>query len=123
MSLLKPKIYSALAGGGALAALVGTRIYPVDAPQDVATPFVTYQRVGGNRETDLGGVTNLEVPTFQVLGWSDDPDVAESLVEPIIAAMFAASGFSVGSVTYAPDLFEDSLYGAGVDFRISHDLT
>jgi len=123
MSILAPKIYTALSDGAALSALVSTRIYPVMAPQDVTLPYVTYQRVGGTREMDFSGVSNLELPQFQVSGWADSYLGAQNLIEPIIAEMMAGAGFSVNSIFYLPDGEEGEVFSASLGFGISHDLT
>jgi hypothetical protein len=123
MSILAPKIYTALSNGAALAAMVSTRIYPVIAPQDVTDPYVTYQRVSGERVIDFGGASNLEQPHYQVSGYADDYLESQNMAEPIIVAMMAATGFSVTSISFLPDEEENAMYSVSLDFGISHDLT
>lgn len=52
----------------AVAARVGTRIFPHPAPQDVASPFLTYQVVGA----DQVGATYTHRSTFDVNGFQID---------------------------------------------------
>jgi hypothetical protein len=103
--------------------MVSTRIYPVIAPQDVTDPYVTYQRVSGERVIDFGGASNLEQPHYQVSGYADDYLESQNMAEPIIVAMMAATGFSVTSISFLPDEEENAMYSVSLDFGISHDLT
>lgn len=66
MALKSPEavLRSAVVADQTLAALVGTRIYPVIAPATATLPFVTWRRAGIQRSQTLGapmGVPRLSV--------------------------------------------------------------
>ena len=54
----------------ALAALIGTRIYPVVMPQKPDLPAVTYLRVTGSRVHSNDGPSGLSSPRFQFDCWA-----------------------------------------------------
>lgn len=57
MSLKSPEavLRSALVANASVAALVGTRVFPVLAPTTAALPFATYRRSGVLRQHSLAG--------------------------------------------------------------------
>ena len=57
-------LYAELAGNAGVSAIVGTRIYPEQRPQNSAVPAITYQRVSVERLQTLTGpvaLTNVRV--------------------------------------------------------------
>lgn len=48
-----------------MAALVGTRVYPNPAPQNVVAPFVTYQRISAVRPSGMGSDIGIVSARFQ----------------------------------------------------------
>ena len=63
----------------ALKALVGNRVYPLLAPEDVARPYIVYQQVGGQSLNFLDAtVPSKKNARIQVAIWGDTrADVAE----------------------------------------------
>lgn len=64
-------IYSKLTASSGLTALVGQRIYPIIAPQDVTLPFITY-RVGNaplDQTKDHAGYLDRASVEFRI--WAD----------------------------------------------------
>lgn len=57
--MIEQALLTALAADATLTAIVGTRIYPVTAPQGTAAAYVTYEKVTGNPHHDHGGSGNL----------------------------------------------------------------
>jgi hypothetical protein len=57
---------SALVADAAVAALVGTRVYPVIAPATADLPFVTFRRSGIQREHTLSGPMGMPVVQMTV---------------------------------------------------------
>ena len=55
---------SALVASATVSALVGSRIYPILAPQTAALPFIVWRRSGISREHTLAGP--MGVPTVSV---------------------------------------------------------
>ena len=60
------KIYSALSGNTALAALVGTRIYPVAAPQSAEMPYIVYSRISSIPDMVRGEAAPVRNHRYQV---------------------------------------------------------
>jgi hypothetical protein len=52
-------------------ALVGTRVYPMEAPQGAPTPWIVYQRVSTNPFGVLRGSSGLDDPRVQFNAWAD----------------------------------------------------
>lgn len=46
--------------------LVGTRVYPILAPQSAAMPFITYRRAGIQRQQTLAGPSGVPKVTVEV---------------------------------------------------------
>jgi hypothetical protein len=62
---IETAIYNTLMANAALVALVGDRIYPVIAPQDVAEPFVVYERLPTEMEYTQDGLADLQTARFR----------------------------------------------------------
>lgn len=56
----------------AIAAVVGTRIYPVKPPQGATYPLITFQQISGVRHGQLKGRASLASPRFQVDAWTKE---------------------------------------------------
>ncbi|HEV2463549.1 MAG TPA: DUF3168 domain-containing protein [Acidobacteriaceae bacterium] len=90
--MIEAGITAFLQASSALAALVGTRIYPTQLPDSTVYPAITYQMVGGNSKPtlDTSGVQKLRM---QFDCWSAaTPDggtyaQAASVREALIAAL------------------------------------
>jgi hypothetical protein len=85
-------VYDILSDAAGVSALVGTRIYPMFAPQDVALPAIAYQRVSGGREYSHSGDSSLLRPRLQVLCIDDGYAGAKALAAAVTAALSAHSG-------------------------------
>lgn len=55
-----------------IAAFVGTRIYPIKAPQGATYPLVTMQKIVEPRPQHLRGPGGLSSPRYQIDAWSRD---------------------------------------------------
>ena len=113
MARLEPRIVSALTGYTAVAALVGTRVYPLVLPQKAALPAVSYLRVDGVQDSNLSGNSGLEAVRVQVDCWAQTYAQAKTLDGAVADAM--AAGFGSECVWLSDrDQYED---GAKV-FRV-----
>lgn len=67
-------VYSYLTGASpsAVSALVGTRVYPVKAPQDVVRPYVVYSLVSANPANQLDGVPSIQQYRVQIDAFVDE---------------------------------------------------
>ena len=70
--MIEEVIFSILSGDATVAALAGSRGYPLPAPQGGAHPFVTYQRIGTNRARALEGSVGLADVRMQIDCWGQD---------------------------------------------------
>jgi len=59
-------IYSALTANPSLVALVGTRIFPVAAPQNTALPYIVYSRVSSTPDMVRGEAAPVRNHRYQV---------------------------------------------------------
>jgi hypothetical protein len=81
-----------LANNAPLAALVGTRIYPVKAAQDAALPFLVYRRDDTNDQQIITGQSKLPFASFEIDYVADNYDTEMALAEAIYNALHRQSG-------------------------------
>ena len=69
---LENGLYTKMSGTAAITALVSTRIYPNRAPQSAALPYITYQRITGDRIYQISSpfVFGIARPVMQIDCWS-----------------------------------------------------
>jgi hypothetical protein len=104
-----------------LKSLVSNRVYPDVAPAGAATPYITYQQVGGEAlayvENTLPSSKNGR---YQVNVWATTRAAAAALALQVEAALVQASAFqarAVGAPAATLDM-DLSLYGTLQDFTI-----
>lgn len=122
---IETEIRARLASDGAVAGLIGGRIYPLKLPQQPTYPALTYNRVSGPRLHDLQGSARRAMPRITINSWAEDYDVALVLAQ---AVRLCLDGF-IGRLTTLQatirieneiDLFEDEA-GTGGVYRILQD--
>ena len=88
-------IYAALAGNTTVAALVGTRIYPEEAPADADLPLVVY---GVSMADGIEGTAPLTRCTVTANSYAATDATAESLGAAVRAALdgYSANGSGIG---------------------------
>lgn len=108
-------IYTQLSGDATLSALVSTRIYPVNAPQDAALPLVVYQRVSGPVGYSQSGATGLTWPRYQFVCKAATFDGVRAVADALYSAMDGFTG-TVSSMTihkafkeFEADRFHDAI--------------
>lgn len=94
--MIKDAIYTRAQAVDGLTALVGTRVFNVQAPQNVAMPYVTFQQVSGDR-VHVMGRDSLARPRFQFDSWGTTRKDAEDVNAQVVAAFNRWSG-TVSSV-------------------------
>ncbi len=125
---IEDAIFDRLDNYAGLSALVASRIYPVNAPQNATKPYVTYNRISGVRESLLATDTDIATPRFQISAWSDDRDEVVSVAAQIRGAFQRYSGTNAGIVIMDSYLvndvdlyeFEPKMYQVAIDFEIWH---
>lgn len=105
----------------AIKALVGNRCFPDVAPEGTATPYITWQQVGGPAYAYVEkAVPNLEGARMQITVWSATRLEANTIIRQVEPALVAASGFEarpIGGFTATFDR-DTGLRGSRQDFYI-----
>jgi hypothetical protein len=116
----------------ALAALVGEKIYYVNAPQEVANPYIVFFKVSAVRETSLTGTSHLVNSRFQFSIFSETYYQAKQIAEQIQLALQDKNNEVIGgtggvrvSIQYdnEQDLYEPEagLYHVPVEYLIYYN--
>ncbi len=90
-------IYSLLSGHAALTALVGTKIYPVQAPQAVEEPFLVYGISKTQPEETKVNASAEDWVTVLVDVYAKDYDTMHSITREVRAALDKQSGTIAGN--------------------------
>jgi len=80
-----------LIGTTAVAAILGTRVYPDRLPQGATLPAAIYYLISGTDETSLAGTIGLAHARIQVDAWASTRLAANSLATAIRDAICAAT--------------------------------
>ncbi len=87
MAEIEATLYNYLTGHAGLKSLVGSRIYPMQLPQNVMLPALTYQRISGPRVHGVGGRPILARPRIQIDSWATSYANAKVLSAEVRAAL------------------------------------
>lgn len=129
---IEQALYNRLSTHAGLAALVGSRIYPVRLPLRPDYPAVSYFRVSRSMRRAFGGTVSGQETRFQFDCWAKTYAGGKDVADQVIAALDGFSGTMGGSggvevqAVYLEneqdDDFEDSadLYHTIVEFMIWH---
>lgn len=86
--MIEAALFGHLSTEAGLAALVGTRVYPVQLPQGATLPAVTYQRISTQVVQHRGSVApSFSRPRFQLNCWASSYDGTVALRAAVRAAM------------------------------------
>lgn len=115
--MIEAELYNHLKNDVALSALVGTRIYPLVAPQDVLKPYLIYNEILGNDKQCIDGGIYQTDTRFQIDCWSLKYSEIKQLKDLVKDAII---GFkSSNSITTFGDYEEDTqLYREIIDFKL-----
>jgi hypothetical protein len=88
MSSLEAVLFARLTGDAGVFALVGTRVYPVNAPPGAALPHLVYSRAGGAGVRAMGGATGIQPARVQVSvkarGFDQGVDVCDAVKAALV---------------------------------------
>lgn len=131
--MIEEALRAVLLADAGVAALVGTRVYPLVLPQAGTLPAITYQVVAGDADYVMEGASGLAFKRVQVDCWADTYSAAAGLRAAVTAALGGFAG-SAGSPavriqgafkTMEADGYEDALERAGprlwrktIDFNV-----
>ena len=92
---IQQAILRLLANNEAWAGLIGTRTYPVQAPQGAPRPYATYRQIAVEKNHHMGGDSGLDMPGFQLSIVADTYATAQAAAR---AAETALNDFDSGTV-------------------------
>lgn len=114
--------------GSAVAALVGTRMYPRMLPQSPTLPALVYQRIDTRREHEHAGPDGLPRPRMQITCWAPLPLSAAGLASAVRQRLDGVRA-TMGTVVVESCLLvgerdvsdpEPGRYGVALDFMIQY---
>jgi hypothetical protein len=124
-------------GDATVGAAVAARVFPSPAPQNSVYPFITFQRISGQRVRSLAGPSRVALPVFQIDVWADSREqlqggnsymASRAIADAVRHALDGYSGRIEGyAVTIIfqdeRDLVEDEprITRVSMDFRIWHE--
>lgn len=116
-----------LVNAAPVAAIVGTRVYPLVLPQGIADPAITYQYITGQSVITTDGPVGLFVGTVQIGCWAPTYLAADALYETVRAFLTSyADNTSQGIfIDPRPDFYDNvaKLFRRTADFSIWHKET
>ena len=138
--MIESALYELLSNDTAVSSIVGTRIYPLVAPQRkpatfpaTAKTYMTYQRISGVRDMPLNGPNGFVVARYQINAFAYDFEIADLLAESIRLKLNGYRGDAGGhriqriwldgdsqSFDYETDATETAIYQVIQDYRIAY---
>ena len=106
----------------ALSPLVGARVYPDEAPEGVARPYITYQQVGGRSFVYVEGtLPDIKNGRIQFNVWADTRLAANALALQVESALLAIPSLQVEPLGAHVNTRESAVdsYGTMQDFSIT----
>lgn len=121
--MIQKAIRKLLVNDPAVAAIVGTRVYPIHVDGALTPPYIKYLTV-----SDARIYRTIRPPRIQVSCWADDYPTVRQLAEVVIAALDdyhgVIDGVAIESIRYlnGPELYEAEtrLYHIPCDFRVTY---
>jgi hypothetical protein len=103
--IIEEALFAHLTSDSDVSALVGTRVYPLVAPQDAELPLLVYQRISTPRVRSQSGPSGLAHPRFQITARATSVSQLRDLANKVRIAldgfkgvMGGASGVNVGAI-------------------------
>lgn len=128
---IETDLYQYLAAYTGLASLVGTRIFPIVAPQSTAMPCVVFIKVSNDRKYSHGGFSGLSETRFQLSCYAEKYETdgatvgALAIAAQVTAAMEAWPGAAGIQAVFADSerhIYEEEtgIYHIPLDFIVWH---
>ena len=83
MSTITHAMFKVLSEFSGLAALVGTRIFPMILPQNSDYPAVTYNTISAPRDYTHDGASGLVAARYQITAWAASYTTAKLVIEQV----------------------------------------
>lgn len=115
--MIESDLVSHLKADVALSALVGTKIYPLLAPQNVTNPYIVYQVINDNSNQCIEGEVYQNDTRFQIDCWSTKYSEVKAIKEAVLNSLI---GFkSSNSISVMDDYEQETkLYRQLIDFKL-----
>jgi hypothetical protein len=121
-------LYQYLAAHAGLTALVGTRIFPVQAEQGTTFPCLVLSQIGEDRQHAHDGFTGFTVSQVQISVYAGSYEAAVAVAVQVTAAMEAWEGATGIQAVFprgqrddlAPE--RDDVYHIPMEFEVQHGL-
>lgn len=84
---IRPALRAFLLADASIAAVVGTRVYPLRMPQGERGASLVYSRVSGLGDHHMEGASGLTRPRFQIDAWATSADAATELADLVKARL------------------------------------
>lgn len=120
---LEEKLYTRLTSSTTITDYVGTRVYPLVAPEQVSNPYIVYSRLSGGQINTLGGYATVENPRMGIDVLSTSYTQAKSLAESVHTLVGTSTTFRA-ILLADEDAYDDdmALYRVSMDFGcINHE--
>ena len=92
---IEAELRAILTGDGAVTALVGTRVYPLEVPQDGTLPAIVYQELRTGVRVASDGPTGQRETRFLLSLWSESYSGLKTLQAAVLDAL---SGYAGGNI-------------------------
>lgn len=109
--MIEDAIYTHLAANAGVAALVGTRIYPILMPESPTYPAVVYRFLSEITYPAMGADTGITHRRMQVDCWADTRTGAQQLGDAVTSALsrFMGTVSYTGGSTVISDIYRDGV--------------
>jgi hypothetical protein len=116
--MIDEEIYSILTAATDITVRCGIKIFPLNLPQGLPIPAITYQCVGKDPVHALDGYTGLDYPSWQIDCWANSYTLARELAEMVIKTMTESS--LAASLVSMEDSYEEEvdIYRSSIDMRL-----
>ena len=115
--MIEADLVAHLKADATLTALIGTRIYPLTAPQNVVKPYATYRVIGNKGNQCLQGGVYQKDKRFQIDCWSLTYSNVKAISEAVVNSLV---GFKASNNINVMDGYESEtlLYRQIIDFNL-----
>jgi len=114
-------LYTVLSSDAGLTALIGTRLYPNDAPADVVTPFIVYYEFATPREQTMNCDIAVSKPRIQYSIYADTYAGALAVADALRTAFTATTYLVIFEDERGNQDMTSGLHRRDIDVRITHD--
>lgn len=133
MKDIRPALRAFLLADAGIAAVVGTRVYPIKIPQGIKLASIVYTRISGPGDYFMEGPSGLVRHRLQLDSWAPTADAATALANLVKDRVDGYSGvMGTGGIAvnvqgvFQTDLREDyddtaALHRCGRDFMFAYE--